>query len=238
MAKIGLIAGTGVDELIFTSGFKTIKVATEYGQVLLKVGKVGGKEVAFLNRHGPKYCPPHQINARGNIRALEKAGVGRILALAAVGSFEPQMKPGDLVLLSDFIDFTRGRMEYFDAAKYTDVSFPYDLIMRKKILQTARKNKLKVHPEAVYVCTEGPRFESKAEIKMYRQLGADVVGMTQVPEVVLAAEAEIPYAVIGLVTNYAAGIAKTKITNKEVVEMMKRQQKILAQLLVSLFSAL
>lgn len=231
MSKIGIIAGSGIDELLFTRGFKTAKVKTKYGVVLVKEGYVEGKRIVFLNRHGPKYCPPHEINFRGNIRALRQRGVEKILATAAVGSMNPKIKPGDFLLLSDFIDFTRGRVEYLDPEAFTDVSFPYDEGLRDLVRRIAEKLRIRIHPRAVYVCTQGPRFESKAEIKMYRKLGADVVGMTNVPEVVLAAEARIPYAVTGVVTNYAAGISRQKITSQEVIRMMKQKSKILSRLL-------
>lgn len=208
MAKLGIIGGTGVDESI-----------------------VKAQNVVFLNRHGKKYRAPHEIDYRGNILKLKGLGVSKIVATAAVGSLNPKMKPGDFVLLSDFIDFTRGRIEYIEPKKFTDVSFPYDESLRKKIQTAAKKLKIKIHSSAVYACTEGPRFESKAEIKMLRILGADVVGMTQVPEVVLAAEAGTPYAVIGVVTNYAAGIKPSKLSSDEVVEVMKSKQNEMSKLL-------
>ena len=98
-------------------------------------------------------------------------------------------------------------------------------------MRAAAKLKIRIHPKAVYACTEGPRFETKAEIKMYQRLGADVVGMTQVPEVILAAEAGIPYAAIGVVTNYAAGITGRKVSSQEVIEVMKMKQETLARLI-------
>jgi len=231
MSKIGIIAGSGVDELLFTKDFQIKDINTEYGAITVKEGLVEGKKVVFLNRHGLKYCPPHEINFRGNIQALKQAGVEKILATAAVGSMDLKMKPGNFVLLSDFIDFTRGRVEYFNPAAFTDVSSPYDDFLRKTVQKTAAGLKIKIHPSAVYVCTEGPRFESKAEIKMFKKLGGDVVGMTNVPEVVLAAEAGLPYAVIGVVTNYAAGISPRKITSEEVISRMKEKAAKLSQLL-------
>lgn len=231
-SKIGIIAGSGIENLSFAGGFKTIKVKTKYGIVPVQAGKVAGRSVIFLNRHGADYCPPHEINFRGNLAALKQSGVSKILATAAVGSLNPGLKPGDFLLLSDFIDLTRNRTEYLSAANFTDVSFPYDEGLRGKIRAAADHLRLKIHDRAVYVCTEGPRYESKAEIAAYRKLGADVVGMTQVPEVVLAAEAEIPYAVIGIVTNYAAGISREKISSQEVISMMKNKSAEISKLLL------
>jgi len=231
MSKIGIIAGSGVDELLFTKDFQIKDINTKYGAITVKEGMVEGKKVIFLNRHGLQYCSPHEINFRGNIQALQQAGVEKVLATAAVGSMDIKMKPGNFVLLSDFIDFTRGRVEYFNPADFTDVSSPYNEFLRKTVQKTAAGLKIKIHPSAVYVCTEGPRFESKAEIKMFKKLGGDVVGMTNMPEVVLAAEADLPYAVIGVVTNYAAGISPRKITSEEVISMMKGKAAKLSQLL-------
>ena len=207
MAKIGVIGGSGIDKLDL------------------------GENVVFLNRHGDKYCAPHEIDARGNIQTLKRAGATKIIATAAVGSLNKNIKPGDFVLLSDFMDFTRTRAEYIDPKAFTDMSFPYDESLRQGILRAAAKLKIRIHPKAVYACTEGPRFETKAEIKMYKRLGADVVGMTQVPEVILAAEAGIPYAAIGVVTNYAAGITGRKVSSQEVIEVMKMKQETLARLI-------
>src|SRR3989338_2121798 len=231
MSKIGIISGSGAEEIIFAKEFKAVKFNTKYDAVMIKEGWVEGKSVVFINRHGPTYYPPHVINSHGNIQAMKQKEVKRIIATAAVGSMNPRLKPGDFVLLSDFIDFTSARIGYFDPTNFTDVSFPYDEGLRLKIKQAAARLKIKIHPAAVYVCTEGPRFESKAEIKMYRKLGGDVVGMTQVPEVVLAAEACIPYAVIGVVTNYASGINRQRISADEVARKMKEKSRLLSQLL-------
>jgi 5'-methylthioadenosine phosphorylase len=236
--RIGIIAGSGVDDLLFTKGFKRKKIKTKYGVIPVKEGLVEGKGIVFLNRHGSDYCSPHEINYRGNLQALAKSGVNKIIALAAVGSMNLKMKPGNLVLLSDFIDLTRGRIEYFDPVVFTDVSFPYDAYLRSLIKKAAEQSGLKIHPAAVYACAQGPRFESKAEIKMYRKLGGDVVGMTQVPEVVLASEVGIPYAVIAVVTNYAAGISPKKVSSGEVISMMSEKNKELSQLLTRIIKAL
>ena len=208
MPKIGIIAGTGIEQPL-----------------------VKQPSIIFMNRHGKAHRAPHEIDARKNILALKKAGVRVIIAVAAVGAINRKMKPGDLVLLSDFIDFTRGRKEYFSPRRFTDVSEPYDPRLRNKIMAAARALKLKVHPEAIYACTEGPRFETKAEIRMYGKLGADVVGMTQVPEVVLAGEAGIPYAAIAVVTNLAAGLGPKKIDPNHVVTVMKQRSGELSRLI-------
>lgn len=231
MAKVGIIGGSGVEGLLFSEGFESKTVKSQYGSVKVDHGMVSGKEIFFIKRHGEHYVLPYQVNYRGNVAALKKLGVSHIIATAAVGCIAPKMKPGDFALLDDFIDFTKRRHETFNEKTFIDVSQPYDKDLSGKIMDTAKKLKIKIAKDAVYVCTEGPRFESRAEIRMYGKMGADVVGMTQAAEVVLAVEAHIPYAVIAVVTNYAAGIRPKKITSKEVFEMMKEKKSSLSRLL-------
>lgn len=238
VSKIGIIAGSGIEDLLFMEGFKTKIVKTEYGLVKTRQGRVNDKTIIFLNRHGEKYVPPSQINFRANMAALRDEGAEDILAIAAVGSINPKMRPGDFVLLTDFIDFTKGRIETFTAGSFVDVSRPYSPFLIKKILDAAVKLRVKAHPGATYVCTEGPRFETKAEIKIFGKLGADVVGMTNVPEVVLAAEAGIPYAVVAVVTNFAAGISPQKVSAEEVMAVMRQRKESLSKLFALVIKAL
>jgi len=144
------------------------------------------------------------------------------------------MKPGDLVIITDLIDFTKWRIETFHAERkpiYTDLSHPYDLLLINKIKKAATRSRIKIHKSGVYVCTEGPRFETPAEIKAFRIMGADLVGMTGAPEVILAAEAKLKYASIALVTNHAAGISKKRISAKEVFDMMSNKKQLLTKLI-------
>lgn len=232
MSNIGIIGGSGVEELTFTKGFRSRIIKTDYGSVPVAEGKVEGKTVVFLIRHGKKYALPSEVNYRANIIALKKAGVEKIITSAAVGAINRKMRPGDFVLLSDFMDFTRGKRETFTKHSFIDMSRPYDPSLGKNILGAGNKLGLKIHPQATYACTEGPRFETKAEIRAFARLGCDVVGMTQVPEVVLAAEAGIPYAAIAVVTNYAAGVVNKKINPNHVVAVMRDKSKILSQLIL------
>jgi 5'-methylthioadenosine phosphorylase len=136
------------------------------------------------------------------------------------------------------MDFTRGKRETFTKHSFIDMSRPYDPSLGKKILRAGKRLGLKIHPQATYACTEGPRFETKAEIRAFARLGCDVVGMTQVPEVVLAAEAGIPYAAIAVVTNYAAGVSPKKIDPKHVVAVMREKSGILSKLLAEIIKSL
>ena len=200
------------------AGVRARTVTTPYGTVeMQQAGRL-----LFLPRHGAAYAAPHNINARANISALVQEGVSHVLTTAACGSMDESLAPGDLAVVTDFVDFTRNRVCTFNPQgppTYTDMSEPYDPHLRALILEAAAKLGADVHAEAVYACTEGPRFETRAEIRAYRQLGCHLVGMTQVPEVVLAREAGLPYAALAIVTNFAAGM-QAVISEEEVRTMM------------------
>ena len=226
MSKIAIIGGTGVYHPGILDNVSEQVLENDYGQARVAIGTYEGMEVAFLARHGAGHSvPPHRINYRANIFALHLLGVERIIATAAVGSLNPNMKPGDFVLVDQFLDFTRGRESTFydgdtHGVIHCDMTVPYCEELRAVLGKVAIGQGIPVHEGGVYVCAEGPRFETAAEIRMYRQLGGDVVGMTSVPECVLARELGICYACIGTVTNYAAGIVPGKLTHSEVVEIV------------------
>ncbi|MDH5443109.1 MAG: S-methyl-5'-thioadenosine phosphorylase [Hadesarchaea archaeon] len=227
-AEIAIIGGTGVYSIGTLEKESTTFVNTPYGNSPeIVIGTLGGRRVAFLPRHGKRHtASPHLVNYRANLWALHELGVKRAFATTACGSLNPKMRPGELVLLYQFIDFTKRRAQTFyeggeKGVAHIDVTEPYCSELRDVLLKTARGLKLNLHPRATYGCTEGPRFETAAEIKALRRLGCDLVGMTNVPECVLARELEICYAAVGVVTNFAAGISKTKLTHAEVAELMK-----------------
>jgi len=229
--RIGIIGGTGVYDPEVLTNVRTIEVETRYGAVELKVGEYKGGEVAFIARHGWKHSvPPHGINYRANIKALQILGVQRIIATSAVGSLRLEMQPGHFVVLDQFIDFTKSRpFTFFEGAegnfRHIDFTEPYCPEIREAIIAYAKKLGAAVHPKGCYVCTEGPRFETPAEIRMFSELGADVVGMTNVPEVVLARELGMCYGTVAMVTNYAAGISPTPLTHEEVVDVMRQNSE-------------
>lgn len=230
---IGIIGGTGLYRL-GDWDLTARTVATRYGGVPVQVGERGGQTVAFLARHGFRHeTPPHRIDYRANLAALKKLGVDRIVAISSVGTLSDEIPPGTLTLLSDFIDQTDGRPKTFfdEDVVHLDFSRPYCAALGEQLTAAALACDLRLHSEAVYVCTNGPRFETPAEIRMYHSLGADVVGMTNVPEVVLAREAEICYATIAIATNAAAGLSTTTLTHDEVEEMMATRLADLARIL-------
>lgn len=227
MSKLAIIGGTGVYDPDILQDIREETVATPYGQVTALVGVYQGKEVVFLPRHGAAHSlPPHKINYRANIWGLKEMGVTRVLATAAVGSLNLEMKPGHFVLLDQFIDFTKNRpFTFFDGEDgkvvHTDFTHPYCAGIRRQVREAAAGIGLAVHEGGCYVCTEGPRYETPAEIRAFQRLGGDVVGMTNVPEVVLARELGLCYGTIAMVTNFAAGISPKPLTHQEVVEVMR-----------------
>ncbi|NPA48304.1 MAG: S-methyl-5'-thioadenosine phosphorylase [Thermococci archaeon] len=241
MPRVAIIGGSGLEELL--EEIHETNVETPYGQVSLRIGTYGGEEIAFLSRHGPSHAvPPHRVNYRANIWGLWKLGVERIIGTSAVGSLNLSMKPGDFVVLDQLIDFTKSRRYTFydgedsphdmKAVTHVDFTEPYCPEIRKAIIDSAKELRLPYHPQGTYACTEGPRFETRAEIRALKILGADVVGMTQCPEAALARELGMCYASVAVVTNYAAGISGRKLTHTEVIELMKEKGRELRALLM------
>ncbi|OEF96140.1 methylthioadenosine phosphorylase [Desulfuribacillus alkaliarsenatis] len=233
---MAIIGGTGVYDPELLSDIEQILLNTKYGCVAVTIGSYEGKKVAFISRHGKGHTtPPHKINYRANIEAIYKLQAKKIYATAAVGSLRKELKPGDLVILDQFIDFTKKRKyTFFDGEEgvaHVDLTDPYCLELRDKIISQCNKLKIPYHATGTYICTEGPRFETPAEIALFANWGADVVGMTNVPEVILAREKELCYATIATVTNYGAGISETLLTHKEVSEVMSNNNKLLRDLL-------
>lgn len=212
----------------------------------MDIGRLGEQSIVFMSRHGKGHSvPPHHVNYRANLWALKELGVRKIIATAAVGSLSSRYKLGEIVLLNQFLDFTKNRPQTFNeggeqGVLHVDMTEPYCKSLQEVILKAAKNgvNPISVKDSATYVCTEGPRFETPAEIRMYQRLGGDLVGMTSVPEVVLAKELGMCYASIGMVTNEAAGIADHPLTHAEVIESMKGTGKTVAQLIQETFQIL
>jgi 5'-methylthioadenosine phosphorylase len=239
MAKIAIIGGTGVYDPKILEDIYEASLDTPYGGILYKAGFYRGEEVIFIPRHGSGHTiPPHLINYRANIWGIKKLGVETIIATTAVGSLNLHMKPGDFVLIDQFLDFTKNRVNTFyeggeRGVVHIDVTEPYCPATRDILAQAAVKCGINVHKSGVYVCTEGPRFETPAEIRAFAKLAGDLVGMTNVPEVVLAREAEMCYATISMVTNFAAGISPTLLTHSEVLDTMAANAENLKKLVMS-----
>jgi len=220
-ANLAFIGGTGLEELLREG--RELKIGTPFGpSPKITLGKIGSLNVAFLPRHGEEHdVPPHRVNYRGNIWSLNKLGVTRIIATNAVGAVNEEYKPGDFVVPRDIIDFTKMRSQtFYDEAPVThiDVTNPYCPELVSFLLRASRKHTKRVRKNAIFACMEGPRYETPAEIRMLRKLGADIVGMTAAPETFLARELEMCYATICFVSNMAAGI-QARLTTEEVIKV-------------------
>ena len=229
---LAIIGGTGLADCFFEEAEERV-IETRWGVARVFVAPhpaEPGQSLVFLHRHAgptpehPRHLPPHRINYRANIAALKKLGVTGILAGTAVGCLRREWPVGSLVLLDQFIDCTTNRPKTFydDHTVHIDVTEPYCDHLRGVALQSAADFGISLHDGGTYLCTDGPRFESPAEIRAYTTWGADLVGMTGLPEAVLAREANISYAGVSIVTNAAAGILPQPLTQSEVLEAMER----------------
>ncbi len=236
--KVAIIGGTGLYENPRLEKPEKVIVETRFGRALLYRGRHREQEIYFLARHGAGHgLPPHLVNYRANIAALKILGIDAVLATAAVGSLRQEMAPGDLVVIDQFIDFTRGRPSTFfegggAGVVHIDMTEPYCPALRGAFLRAGEALGEDIVDGGCYVCTEGPRFETPAEIAMFARWGGDLVGMTNVPEVVLAREAGLCYATITLVSNYAAGISAAPLSHQEVLVEMARRKGALDRLLL------
>ena len=224
-AEIAIIGGTGHYDPEILEGAEEVKVYTPYGSPSwLVVGEYKGKKVAFIPRHGRKHVlPPHRINYKANIWALKELGVTRILAPSAVGSLREELKPGDIVIPSQFIDFTKNRDYTFyegGIVGHFSLADPFCPELTEIVYNTAVSLGLPVHRGKTYICIEGPRFSTRAESKLYRMWGADVIGMTLIPEAILARELEICYLPITTITDYDVW-AEKPVTAEEVVKTLR-----------------
>lgn len=233
-----IIGGTGIYDAFEHAEANTI--LTAYGEVAYDLVKVDGIEIVFLARHGKSHSvPPHKINYRANMMALKMLEVDDVFATCAVGSMNEAFTPGDVVLMSDFIDFTKGRIQTFfegdmDKVAHVEMTDPYCCELRKRFVDGVMTTAIEYKGEAVYVCTEGPRFETAAEIRMYSHLGGDVVGMTNVPESVLAKELGLCYSAVGIITNWCTGIQGNHIEGHQINTSLSKNKLMLTNLFIEL----
>ena len=207
-ADIGILGGSGLYQMEGLEEIREVRLTTPFGRPsdAIVLGKLGGRGVAFLARHGRGHrIPPTAINYRANIYALKSLGVSRVFSVSAVGSMKESIKPGHLVLPDQFIDRTTQRVgTFFDQGVVAHVAFsdPICPMVSDVLAKASQEEGATVHRSGTYVCIEGPQFSTRAESKLYRQWGVDVIGMTNIPEAKLAREAELCYATIALVTDY------------------------------------
>lgn len=240
-AEIGIFGGTGIYDAGLFEMSHELDIDTPFGKPSdrVTVGTFKGRRIAFLPRHGKRHqIPPHLINYRANIWAFKELGVSRIISPSAVGSLREEIRPGDFALPDQFLDFTRSRMGTFSKhgrVIHISVADPFCPEIRSVAMDAAVRQKLAIHKACTYVCIEGPRFSTRAESRFYQSTGADIIGMTLVPECQLAREAQICYTSISTVTDYDVW-AEKPVTAKEVMDTLegnvKKTRKLLADLML------
>ena len=210
-ADVGVFGGSGFSE--FLASVDTVEVATPYGPpTIVTIGESGGRRVAFVSRHGAAHhTPAHAVNFRANVYAMRLLGVRHLIGPCAVGSLQPHIKPGEMVVTDQLVDRTWGRGDtFFDGSdgvvNHVTFADPYDAQLRRLVVAAAHSEGVTVHDGGTVVVINGPRFSTRAESRWFRQMGWSVVNMTQYPEAVLAAEIGIPYVGISLVTDFDSGV--------------------------------
>jgi 5'-methylthioadenosine phosphorylase len=211
MTKIGIIGGSGLDNPDIFENPQDVAVSTPWGapSAALKVGKIASVDVVLLGRHGREHTiPPTQVNYRANIQALKDAGCTHILATTAVGSLREEIGRGHLVIIDQFIDFTKQRAMTFHESfaphqpVHTPMAEPFNQDLREILIDVCAKNGFDFHKRGTVVTIEGPRFSTRAESAMFRAWGADIINMSIATEAALANEAGIPYAAVAMSTDY------------------------------------
>jgi 5'-methylthioadenosine phosphorylase len=244
--KIAIIGGSGFENPDILKNPGEIEVETPFGKPssTFKTGNIGGIEVVLLSRHGRDHSiPPSQVNNRANIWAIQNLGCTHILATTACGSLREEIKRGDLVILDQFIDFTRHREVTFHdefekgVLNHTPMADPFDNNLRLKLKEKAEGLKLNYQPAGTVITIEGPRFSTRAESKMFRLWGADVINMSVAPECILANELKIPYAAIALSTDYDCWKTDEEpVTWEEVLKVFNQNVENVIRLIVATIS--
>ncbi|NCB08729.1 MAG: S-methyl-5'-thioadenosine phosphorylase [Bacteroidia bacterium] len=246
MSKIAIIGGTGFENPSILKNSREIVVDTPYGNPssTFKTGLIEGTDVVLLSRHGRDHSiPPTQVNNKANIWAIRELGCTHILATTACGSLREEIQRGDLVILDQFIDFTRHRgVTFFDhfesnTLQHTPMADPFNQELRSKLIQKAAGLNLSFHPSGTVITIEGPRFSTRAESNLFRMWGADVINMSVAPECILANELGIPYAAVALSTDYDSWKTdENPVTWEEVLNVFNQNVEKVIRLLINTVS--
>ena len=228
MSNIAIIGGTGLTKLAELEIIKHETVDTAFGKPSepLTYGKLFGRDVIFLPRHGGNHTiPPHMINYRANIRALKDAGVEKIIAIAACGAMDEAFVPTSLAIPDQIIDYTWGRKHTFfedslDEVTHIDFTNPYDEALRQALIKSCQQANVQFSDYGTYAAAQGPRLETAAEIKRMEHDGCTMVGMTGMPEAALARELGMAYACCAVSVNWAAGKTEAEITMEEIIRCL------------------
>jgi 5'-methylthioadenosine phosphorylase len=241
MPRIGVLGGSGLYQIpgLMITEYKQFTTPFGAPSDTFMIGELSGREIVFLPRHGLKHhIPPHRINYRANIWGFKELGVERIISIGAVGGIGFDIRPGMIIVPDQIIDLTNGRESTFydgDEVVHIDFTEPYCPELRGVLFKGGENSGIELRNSGTYVCVNGPRLETRAEIKMFLNMGIDIVGMTAMPEAALARETELCLAGIGVVTNYAAGITKKRLTTTEVIKTMEGAAKRVGNLLGKTF---
>lgn len=240
-----ILGGSGFEKFDNFNVIEEIEVCTPFGAPSAPVmrAKLGETEVLFLSRHGKhhQYTPSH-VNYRANIFALKHSGATKILSLSAVGSLREELKPGDCVIPTQYINHTRGKREFTfcveNVVGHVSLAHPVDLALVRQAKEIFHNPEFDIHYDKTYICMEGPAFSTKAESNMYRLFGADIVGMTNFPEYALAREAGLYYLPLSFVTDYDCwNDAISHVTLEQVLEIMYHNKHKAFSLMEKLFPA-
>jgi 5'-methylthioadenosine phosphorylase len=241
-AKIGLIGGSGLYDPKLFENTEEYNIATPYGAPSGKItiGELEGRKVAFVPRHGKGHTiPPHRVNFRANIWALKHVGVERIISPCTTGSLKEEYHPGEIVMVDQFIDFTKKReYTFYDGAKvaHLSVAEPFCPELRGIAFEKTKELGIPAHNGGTYVCIEGPRFSTKAESRMFSNF-ADIVGMTLVPECQLAKEKDICFVSLAMVTDYDVW-KEQEVSIDEVLKVMGENIENVKKLITEIVTAI
>lgn len=241
-AEIGIFGGSGFYS--FLPNVQEVWINTPYGAPSdrIALAEIGGKRVAFLPRHGKDHrFPPHMINFRANLWAMKSLGVSRIIGPAACGSLQPDIKPGEFVVMDQLVDRTSGRKDTFiegPVVHHPSIADPYCPELRELAIKAGREVGVTMHPEGTMVVIQGPRFSTRAESRWFSKMGWHTIGMTQYPELPLARELNMCYVGIGLVTDFDSGLEGhpeiPPVTHDEVIRVFNSNVDKLKALLLKL----
>ncbi len=236
---IGIIGGSGLYSIDEFEHLEDLNIKTPYGEPSspLKVGRLAGVDVIFIARHGEGHVyNPSEINYRANIWAMKKSGVKAIFSVSAVGSLKDEIGPGQMLILDQYIDRTRTRPSTFfenGIVIHVSLAHPVSNYLREILINSCKKVDVTCHEKGTYICMEGPQFSTVAESNFYRQLNAEVIGMTSLQEAKLAREAEIDYATLALITDYDCWHPDhDNVTTDQVIAVVKKNSENAKKILI------
>jgi 5'-methylthioadenosine phosphorylase len=239
MDKIAIIGGSGFENPDFLTNAEEVLIETPYGEVIAKTGFVQSVPVVLISRHGKHHTiPPHKVNNRANIMAIKQLQCSAIIATTACGSLRSEIEPGHFVVPDQFIDFTKHRIstfhDSFEASnmKHTPMADPFDAHLRQILIDAGEMSSIRIHHRGTIVTIEGPRFSTRAESRMFRMWGADIINMSTAPEACLAVEANIPYAAIAMSTDYDCwNESEEPVTGAAVLAVFRKNIQLMITLL-------